>query len=245
MPRTDTNKHMARLATLESMLKSGELLTVAELARALAVSTRTLQRDINILRERGLPIDTDRGRGGGVRLHRSWGIGRLNLTDQEAIDLLISLAITEKMSSTILMQGLQSIRYKVMALLSPEQKLNVNNLKQRIKIGGYASPQVLLSFESSHSTSVQALNQAFLLQKRLAINYTNEKEQITQRIIEPHYFYLNYPVWYILAWDQLRQDYRTFRCDRIQKAQITDELFSVCAFANVEHMIKTDTLLTP
>ncbi|MFT5706353.1 MAG: putative DNA-binding transcriptional regulator YafY [Oceanospirillaceae bacterium] len=236
---------MRRLDTLTSMLKSDDFLTVQDLAKDLGVSTRTIHRDINILRDRGLPIDADKGRGGGVKLHRNWGLGRLSLTDQESIDLLISLAISEKMNSPLFMDNLKSIRYKLMALLSPDQKLNIKNLRSRILIGSSASPQIISSYELSSSNQAIELNAAFLFKKQLSISYSDESNVITERRIEPHYLYLNYPVWYILAWDHLRAAFRTFRCDRISKPLVIEKSFKVRPFIDFTHMIKTDNPTLP
>jgi predicted DNA-binding transcriptional regulator YafY len=245
MQRTNTNNHMQRLDTLVGMLKSDDFLTVKDLANSLGASTRTIYRDINILRDRGLPIDADKGRGGGVRLHRKWGLGRLSLTDHETIDLLISLAISEKMHSPLFMENLKPIRYKLMALLSPDQKLKVENLRERILIGSSASPIVLSSYELSPRQQASELCAAFLFQQQLSINYSDESNKITKRTIEPHYLYLNYPVWYILAWDHLRSGFRTFRCDRILTPLLLEKSFKVRPFTDFTHMIKTDNPILP
>ena len=236
---------MERLDILTSMLKSDDFLTVKDLANYLGISTRTVHRDINILRDRGLPINADKGRGGGIKLHRNWGLGRLNLTNQETIDLLISLAISEKMDSPLFMNSLKPIRYKLIALLSPSQKLKVASLRERILIGSSASPIVLSSYELSPNNEANELSSAFLNQKQLSISYSDDSEAITHRIIEPHYLYLNYPVWYILAWDLLRLNYRTFRCDRILKPLVVEESFEVRPFDEFAHMIKTDSPMRP
>lgn len=245
MSRSDTNKRLARLDTLSSMLKSDEFHTVGDLANELGISKRTLHRDIEILRDRGLPIQTDRGRGGGTKLHRSWGVGRLTISDQELIDLLISLSIAEKMNSQIFMAQLKSIRHKVMALLAPSQKLKIKQLKERILIGGWASPLVLSSFEQSTQEPISDLNRAFYLKRVLSINYIDGSQNITEREIEPHYLYLNYPVWYVLAWDHLRADVRTFRCDRIQRSNIAEADFHIRPFKDFAHLISKDVLITP
>lgn len=245
MGRANTNNHMARLDTLASMLKSDDFLTVSDLANELGVSRRTLHRDISILRERGMPIDADKGRGGGIKLHRNWGVGRLNLTDQEAIDLLMSLAIAEKMESPLFMANLKSIRHKLMASFSSNQKYKIDNLRDRIRIGGSASPFVLSSYELVSHREAKQLNRAFLFRQSLEIKYRNVDNQLTKRQIEPHYLYLNYPVWYILAWDNLRSDFRTFRCDRIEHAKISEENFKLQPFAQFMHMVEGDTPVIP
>ena len=223
------------------MLKSDDLHTVADIANTLGVSKRTLYRDINILRERGLPIDADKGRGGGIRLHRSWGIGKIQLTDIEAIELLISIAIAEKMNSPLFQGNLTSIRYKLTALLSQTQKLKIGQLRNRILIGSSASPQVLSSFELSLKKGAADLNISFLYKKRLDIEYIDEKSQATNRVIEPHYLYFNYPVWYVFAWDHLRGDYRVFRCDRINKSTSINDSFNLRPFDEFTHLLRTDS----
>ena len=240
MAKANTHEHMNRLDQLSSMLKSGEYLTIRELAADLNVSRRTLQRDINILRDRGLPIDTDKGRGGGIRLHRSWGIGRLTLSDQEAIDLLMSLAIAAQMQSPLFMASLKGVRHKLMASFSSHQKFEIDTLRERIRVGGSASTATLSSSKAVLESSIKPLNRAFLFKQQLEIKYRRADKQLSTRIIEPHHLYLNYPMWYILAWDDLRQDYRTFRCDRIEEATICDASFKLRPFTEFQHMVEGD-----
>src|SRR5690606_13243396 len=119
MRRADTRDRLERLDLLASRLKAEEPMTVAGLAAEFGVSARTLFRDLAILRERGLPVEADRGRGGGVRLHRTWGIGRLTLSYREAVDLLVSLAIAEQLRSPWLIANLAPIRRKLRASFAP------------------------------------------------------------------------------------------------------------------------------
>ena len=240
MQRANINSHLERLDVLASLLKSDDFLTVRELAKALEVSPRTLYRDINILRDRGLPIDADKGKGGGVRLHRSWGVGKINLTNNEIVDLLISIAVSEKMNSPLFMRDLRSIRYKLLALLAPEQKIKLESLRNRVLIGSSASPTVHSSYEQSEVSDCMELNAAFVFQKQLSMSYCDEKGNVTNRTIEPHYLYFNYPVWYVFAWDHRRLDYRTFRVDRILESQMLEQQFQVRAFDEFSHLIDTD-----
>jgi len=214
-----------RLEFISARLKSDDPQTIGDIASEAGVSIRTLTRDIQVLREQGQPIEADRGRGGGVRLHWSWGIGRLNLNYGEAIDLLVSLAVAEQMKSPLLMANLGSIRRKLMASFSPSMKHKLNSLKSRIMIAETASPFVLSAFSAPKVGIVEGLHLAFVTMCAMTISYRDENAALTQRVIEPHYLLLSYPVWYVLAWDHLRGDVRTFRCDRIMKVQVHDEGF--------------------
>lgn len=240
MSRANTYQRLDRLEQLTAILKADQALTIGYLAKEFQISRRTLFRDIAILRERGLPIETEKGRGGGIRLHHRWGVGRLQLESQEVIDILLSLAVAESMNSTLFMGHLSSIKHKLMASLSSQQKQAIQQLRQRIHIGEAAIPNLLASYNTNlaeknmgeenagkENDNLSPLHHAFLFKKQLRIDYKNAKGEQTQRQIEPHYLYLSYPIWYVLAWDYLRADFRIFRCDRISKAHIVEQSFIV------------------
>jgi predicted DNA-binding transcriptional regulator YafY len=62
---------------------------------------------------------------------------------------------------------------------------------------------------------MEQLNFGFFISCKIKIKYQSENNSITKRIVEPHYLLLNWPVWYLLAWDELRAEVRLFRTDRI------------------------------
>lgn len=229
MVRTNSNDRLRRLELLAVQLKQEELCTVKDLARQHGVSERTITRDLLLMREQGLPIDADRGRGGGVRLDRNWGVGRMNLNYPEAVDLLISIEVAEQMNSPMFLAGLGSVRRQLVASFSPEKRHKVNRLKSRILIGVTASTYVQAGVTPPPKRVVQALHQAFIDQEMLAIRYKKEGGAISERQIEPHYLLLNYPVWYVIAFDHLRDAPRTFRCDRILNAEMAGGNFRLLA----------------
>lgn len=200
-------------------------MVLAGLAKEFAVSPRTLSRDIAILRERGLPIETDRGRGGGIRLHWSWGIGRIALSYRETVALLVTLAAVGKTKSPLILADLSPVRNKILASLSPELKEKVKKLSSRLLVGESASPMVLTNFASLHARILYPLHQAFIEMKPLEIRYRTEDGKRTRRVIEAHYLLLHYPVWYVLAYDRLRGAIRTFRCDRMEAAEMAEGQF--------------------
>lgn len=217
MNRASTLNRLERLDILTSRLKSGDVLTISDIASEIGVSIRTVSRDIEILREQGVPVEADRGRGGGVRLRIDWGVGRINFNYAEAVDLMITLAIAQQMKSPLFMASLESIRRKINKSFPPLMKSKVNNLKHRILIAPPASLDVLSGFSIPEKDISEKLHQAFLMQQKITLSYQANSGQVTKRQIEPHFLLLSYPVWYVLAWDGLRNDYRTFRCDRILK----------------------------
>lgn len=227
MARSDAPTRLRRLELLAVQLKQEEHCTVDDLACQHGVSPRTITRDLALMREQGMQIDADRGRGGGVRLERNWGIGRLNLAYPEAIDLLISIAVAEQMKSPMFLANLGSVRRQLVASFSPRKRNQVDRLKARILIGVTASTYVQASVAPTPRSVVQALHQSFTEQTLLQIRYRREDRQTSERLIEPHYLLLKYPVWYVVAYDHLRQSPRTFRCDRILAAEMTGTPFQL------------------
>jgi len=210
---------------LAVQLKQEEHCTIKDLARQHEVSVRTIARDLSLMRDQGMQIDADRGRGGGVRLDRNWGVGRMNLGYAEAVDLLISIAVAEQMNSPMFLANLGSVRRQLVASFSPEKRKRVNGLKSRILIGVTASTYVQAGFTSPPKRVVRALNQAFVDLEALEIRYQREDGKTSERKIEPHYLLLKYPVWYVVAFDHLQRAPRTFRCDRMMAAARTGAHF--------------------
>lgn len=228
---------------LAVQLKQDSHCTVADLAREHGVSTRTITRDLSLMRQQGMQIDADRGRGGGVRLDRNWGVGRLNLAYAEAVDLLISIAVAEQMKSPIFLANLASVRRQLVASFSPSQRNRVNRLKSRILIGLTASTYVQANVATPPKRVVQSLHRAFVDQEALRIRYEREDGETSERVIEPHYLMLKYPVWYVVAQDRLRQAARTFRCDRILSAQAEGSKFQLLPKAQFRQSLVNDGLL--
>ncbi|KZL25701.1 YafY family protein [Pseudovibrio sp. Ad37] len=228
---------------LAVQLKQEELCTVKDLALQHDVSERTITRDLQLMREQGLPIDADRGRGGGVRLDRNWGVGRMNLAYPEAVDLLISIAVSEQMDSPMFLASLGSVRRQLVASFSPEKRHKVNRLKSRILIGSTASTYVQRTINAPPKDVVQALHQAFIDQVTLTIGYKREDGASSERRIEPHYLMLNYPVWYVIAFDHLRNAPRTFRCDRILTAEMTGDHFRLLPKEGFQETLDKNGLL--
>ena len=245
MTRTTTLTRLERLEILTSRLKNNEPMILREIAEELGISYRSISRDIQILRERGLPVEADRGRGGGVRISPDWGIGRISLTNKEAINLLISIAVTEKMEAPILMANLLSIQRKVVASFSTEDQRKIKRLRERIRIGPSSSPDVISGFNPAEKRITNLLQEAFLMRRKASIRYRSGSQKITERIIEPHYLVLNYPVWYILCWDALRSETRTFRLDRIKSIDLIGETFKLLPYIDFSDSMRGNEVIIP
>jgi len=214
-----TVSRLRRLEELKALLKTYEHITAADLSSELGVSLRTLSRDLEVLRDAGVPIESDRGRGGGLRLQRNWSLGRLHLSPEEAIDLLLSVAIAERMNSPLLLQQLAPIKRKIVAAFSEGYQAKIRSLRKRILVGRPASDAVVASFSPPQRKPLAGIADAFFNMRCIAIEYVDQNGAITSRDVEPQFLYLNVPVWYLLAWDRLRAAVRYFRVDRIRSVR--------------------------
>jgi predicted DNA-binding transcriptional regulator YafY len=225
---------LERLDRLESWLKSDELLILRDAATELGVSIRTISRDIDLLRERGVPVEADRGRGGGVRLHSQWGVGRVSFTYKEAIDLLVGMAMSEQADQSMQMGQSRSIRRKLMASFAHSDQARINKFRDRIRTGPGSSSTSVNTFAPATQQVTAHLKEAFLLQKTAQIIYRDAQDQETTRTIEIHYLILNPPIWYAMCWDHLRQDIRSFRCDRMHQATLQRENFELLPWSDFQ-----------
>jgi predicted DNA-binding transcriptional regulator YafY len=184
-------------------------------------------RDLAELRHAGYPIESERGRGGGIRLNGSWGIERLNLNHQEVVELILSIAIMESLQSPLLTSNLKAIKQKLFQAFPQKQRSAVSNIRKRIMIGDNARTTVVSNYTAPVQRISEGIAESFLQRNCLEIEYQSEAGERTLRVIETHYILLNWPIWYILAWDHLRLSPRVFRIDRIKNARIVDGSFQL------------------
>ena len=207
------------------LLRSQSSWTSVALAEALGVSLRTIRRVLARLVQTGVPLETEPGRGGGIRLVGSFGLSRLRLDHSEVLNLLLALAIAESLNVPLLLNNLRGLRQKLGIVLPPEQRNVVAALRRRILIGQPASAEVLKAFNLRTDNTTKAIQNAFLSLLPLELRYVSGKGVTSERSVEPHYLLLNYPVWYLLAFDLDKQAARCFRLDRIKQVAVGEKRF--------------------
>jgi predicted DNA-binding transcriptional regulator YafY len=211
-----------RLDLLTRVLRDRPGITAAELARELGVSIRSVFRDFDTLRERGYPIEADRGRGGGVRLHSSWGLGKVLLSSEEALCTLLSLAISEKLSFPMFSTEVTRARKKIVDAFPTSERKKIGPLRERIFIGRPASARVGTSYATPDPTVMRRLQVAFVRESIVLADYVKETGESSTRRLEPHAIVINWPAWYLLSFDYLRSEPRTFRFDRFKVIELEE-----------------------
>lgn len=212
-----------RLDRTLGLLAARPTWTAGELARALGVCVRTVRRDLQRLAARGVAIESEWGRGGGIRAPVRSGLGRVQLDASEAVDLLLALALAERLRSPLLLATVGKLRQKLTAAFPPEERARVGALRRRILVGP-TSPKIAATWTPPRAAVLRPIHEAFFDQRALELTYRTAHARTT-RVVEPHYVLLSWPAWYLLVWDHLRGAVRALRVDRIESASMTDASF--------------------
>jgi predicted DNA-binding transcriptional regulator YafY len=208
----------ARMLRLLSLLQTHRFWPGRELAERLAVSERTLRRDVERLRDLGYPVDASRGVAGGYQLRGGAAMPPLLLDDEEAVAIAVGL----RAAATGSVAGIEetSVRAltKVVAVMPARLRRRVEALRT------YAVPARTAGPAADAATLI-LLAQACRDDERLRLTYTSATGDRTERLVEPHRLVSHGRRWYLVAWDTERHDWRTFRVDRLAEARPTGARF--------------------
>lgn len=198
----------ARLLRLLAILPTRPAWTGPELAERLEVTGRTLRRDMNKLRDLGYPVVAAPGVGGGYRLTAGSTLPPLMLDDEEAVAVVLSL----RSAST---QGVAGIAETSLRALGKLERILPARLRGRT--AALRSATVALS---DPATAVEpqiltAIAEAAQNHHRLDFEYRDHGGRASTRSVEPHRLVHTGRRWYLVARDVGRDDWRTFRVDRI------------------------------
>lgn len=209
------------------LLADGSSWSGAALSVRLGVSLRTTRRALAKLKQEGVALDTEVGRGGGVRLVRGAGLPRVRLSQQEAVELLLALAIAESLALPVMGTNLQSLRSKLAAAFPIDERASMGELRKRILIGAPASPKVASSWHAPRRSTTRHLQDAFAIRKVIRFAYEDEHGSRSHREVEAQYLLLNHPAWYLLGFDLDRRAGRVFRMDRMDRIDVVAKRFTV------------------
>jgi predicted DNA-binding transcriptional regulator YafY len=199
----------ARLLRLLSLLQTPRDWTGTELADRLEVSARTVRNDIERLRGLGYPVHATRGSIGGYRLAAGTTVPPLLLDDDEAVALAVGLRSGAGGAVT----GIEESSLRALAKL--EQVLPA---RLRSRVNALQTHTVLVGHRSGPSIDADLLTMLAGTcrdHSRLRFDYADRRGTASQRWVEPHRLVNWGQRWYLVGWDTERNDWRTFRVDRI------------------------------
>lgn len=208
-----------RLLNLLSLLQTPRDWPGSELAGRLEVTTRTVRRDIDRLRALGYPVQAAMGPDGGYRLVAGTAMPPLLLDDEEAVAIAIGLRIAAGQAVT----GIEETSVRALAKL--EQVLPK---RLRRRVGTLGAATVPFSLRQDPAVEPELLTRlAGLVEntERVRFDYRAADGSSTDRNVEPRSLVAQSGQWYLLGYDLDRDDWRTFRVDRIGELRPTGHRF--------------------
>ncbi|MBN9669685.1 helix-turn-helix transcriptional regulator [Roseibium aggregatum] len=203
-----------RLFQIVQHLRGGRLVRARQLSEWLEVSERTIYRDVADLQASGVPIEG--AAGVGYIMRDGYEMPPLMFTREEIVALLAGARLIRAWGGAAMARAAEEAMIKIDAVLPEKLKVRQNE----VEIHAFApemTPQV--------RSYIDFLETAADTRKRLSIAYSDNKGEDTNRVIRPLGLWFWGKVWTLVAWCELRQDFRMFRLDRIAEIRETGERF--------------------
>lgn len=217
-----------RLFELLTLLRSKRFaVTASQLAQQMEVSERTIYRDIQSLLNSGVPIQGEAGVG--YLLQADSHLPPLMFTDKEMMALELGMRMVRAWSDDELASASKSASAKILSVLP-------DRLKQQIEAFPIFVPEIHTS--THNATRGKMLRHATDAKLKIEIDYSDQHGNKTVRRLQPLGQIFWGKLWTLVAWCELRDDYRHFRIDRIEKLNILDQEFETSEDKCLEHYIK-------
>ena len=203
-----------RLFQLVQLIRGRRLTTADFLAARLEVSMRTVYRDIAALQAQGVPIDG--AAGVGYRMRAGFDLPPLMFTKAEAQALVAAVRLSRHALDSGLAAQAEQALTKILPVLPAPERAAAESLALFAPLAGLTADT---------SAKLERLREATETRHKLHLRYLDLAEARSERVVRPLACMFWGPVWTLAAWCELRQDFRTFRVDRIQTLTVLDERF--------------------
>jgi len=208
-----------RITAILIQLQSRKIVKAQDLADRFEISLRTVYRDMSTLTEAGVPIMGEAGVG--YSIMEGYRLPPVMFTKEEARTFITAEKLVEKFTDLSTQTHYQSAMYKIKAVLKSTEKSMIENLENHIQVRANH-----FAFSSAGSDILGNILTSIADKKAAKIKYQAlAAQEATERIIEPVGIYHESNYWYTIAYCHLRNAYRNFRSDRIQRIESTDQSF--------------------
>ena len=208
----------ARMLRLLSLLQTHRYWPGSELSDRLEVSPRTLRRDIDRLRELGYAVDAVRGVAGGYQLRAGGTLPPLLLEDEEAVAIAVGLHSAAAGAVSGMEETAIQALTKVISLMPPRLRRRMDALQSQTVPAPMRGPVI-------DADVLTTLAQGCRDDELLTFGYTARGAEPSARRVEPHRLVSMGRRWYLVGYDRDRQDWRSFRVDRMSDAALTGQKF--------------------
>ncbi|MEE1650222.1 YafY family protein [Brachybacterium sp. J144] len=220
-----------RALRLLALLQSRSVWTGPELADRLDVTVRTVRRDVDRLRQMGYPVLTSAGHGGGYQLGAGRELPPLLLGAQEALAVAVGLRLTAVSG----ISGLDEEALRALAaldrILPPEVRAEVQAVSDAMGVITNAAPD-------ARSEVLVTLASAVRDRVRVRVDYERADGERFERRLEPYRVLSMEGRWYLYAFDLEREDWRTFRLDRMHEVAASTFSFAPRDTGDIEQRVR-------
>lgn len=193
-----------RLFQIVQHFRGGRLVTAQKLGQWLEVSERTIYRDIADLQASGVPIDGEAGVG--YMMRDGFDLPPLMFTRDEIVALVAGARMVRAFGGAAMARAAEEALVKIGAVLPDTERARI----ERTEIH---SPKWVVS--DTDRQTIDALERAIEERKVLTLDYRNEAGDSSARDVRPLGLWFWGRVWTLVAWCEMREDFRTFRIDRV------------------------------
>jgi predicted DNA-binding transcriptional regulator YafY len=202
----------SRLLELLELVQAQPRTTGREIADRLGIDRRTVRRYVTVLKSLGIPIEGERGVGGGYRLRPGYRLPPLMLSDDEAVVVVLGLAAARRLGRESDAADVDGALTKIHRVLPDALRRRVEALEETL---GFLTPTT--SGVPVAGESLLLLADAIRRRRRVRTRYRSHQGEETQRELSAHGLVLHSGRWYLAAFDHAREDLRTFRVDRMRR----------------------------
>jgi predicted DNA-binding transcriptional regulator YafY len=199
----------SRTLRLLSLLQTHRYWSGAELAARLEISVRTLRRDVDRLRDLGYPVEAHRGVEGGYQLAAGAALPPLAVDDDEAVAIAIGLRAAAQGAVAGIEDSSMRALTKIVQVMPPRLRRRVDALN------AVTVPAAWDAGQTVDAGALTTVAQACRDSERLRFSYTGRDGARAERHVEPHRLVSLGRRWYLVAYDMIRHDWRSFRLDRL------------------------------
>ncbi len=203
---------------LLELLQTQPRTTGTEIADRLRIDRRTVRRYIAALQDLGIPVEGQRGVGGGYRIRPGYRLPPLMLDDDEAVVVALGMVAAGHLGLTASTESVDGALAKIHRVLPEGLRRRVEALETTLDFTTVASAGAPVTGET-----VLLLADAIRRRRRLRIAYRSFSGENTEREVSPHGLVVHSGRWYLAAHDHTRDDLRTFRADRIRRVALATE----------------------
>ena len=203
-----------RVLHLLGLLQQRPVWTGPELAERLGVTTRSIRRDVERLRALGYPVHATQGAGGGYQLGRGRGLPPLLLDDAEAVAVAVSL----RMAAGGTVSGASEAALRTLAKLD---QVMPPKLRSEVRALHAATQTLDAGLPTVDGDALLHLARAVRDTVRVRFDYESRDQTPSTRTVEPAGLVATGRRWYLMAYDVDRDDWRTFRLDRMTRVAPT------------------------